>query len=187
MKTLLITFAGLFLLSFGVEAQNSPDIFSLSGKKTINPKASSFEFEISNMGMFNAKGTMGGIKGYVNFDKINTDEFVMVSLDVKTIDTGVKKRDEHLKTADFFDAPNHPNITFKGGKVSELAGDVYFVSGKLTMRGVTLAKKVPIKLKVEGDKVFFTGAVKVDRSKYGIDGGSTVGDEAEVTYTIQAE
>jgi polyisoprenoid-binding protein YceI len=66
-------------------------------------------------------------------------------LDVASIDTGNADRDTHLRTNDFFDAPNHPKITFKSTKIEPKSEGEYTVHGELTIRGVTK----PIALDVE--------------------------------------
>ena len=69
-------------------------------------------------------------------------------IDVASIDTGNGQRDDHLRTGDFFDAANHPKITFKSTKIEPKSGgseDEYLVHGDLTIRGVTK----PVALEVE--------------------------------------
>ncbi|HSI69488.1 MAG TPA: YceI family protein [Gillisia sp.] len=60
-----------------------------------------------------------------------------VTIDVNSIDTGVEKRDDHLRSADFFDVENHPEMTFKSTSSTKAGDNRYKVSGDLTLHGIT--------------------------------------------------
>ena len=62
---------------------------------------------------------------------------VQIGIDVASIDTKEPQRDEHLRSADFFDAANHPNITFESASVQYVDTEHFKVSGNLTIRGVS--------------------------------------------------
>ncbi len=66
-------------------------------------------------------------------------------IDVGSIDTGNAQRDDHLRSSDFLDAPNHPQITFRSTRIEPTANGEYVVHGELTIRGVTR----PVALDVE--------------------------------------
>jgi len=175
-------------------AQKHPGINDLNGKWQIIGDESEFHFKIKNTWVFNVKGTMGGISGEINFDKINTPDFVQLSLKPATVNTGISKRDDHLKTEDFFYTDKFPKIIFKGGQVIEVneSKNKYEVTGTLTIRGISFEKKVPITLTADysgdKDKIEFTGSTKVERKKYNVDySGMIIGNTAKVTYTIIAE
>jgi polyisoprenoid-binding protein YceI len=184
---ILLSLLLAFFIPESVAQENEGELFDMEGRYEIDEDASSFEFEISNMGLFSADGTMDGIKGSIDFDKIDSDGFVYLSLDAKTIDTGIEKRDDHLRTSDFFYVEKYPKIEYKGGKLTRIKGNLYVVSGTLSMRGVSLSKKVPIRFETLGNTLKFSGTAEIDRTEYGVDGGSTVGDIAEVTYIIVAK
>ncbi len=77
----------------------------------------------------------------------NADEVERSSVDVRiqtaSIDTGIKKRDKHLRAADFFDAKAHPYITFRSRSVKNKGGDNFEVTGEFSMHGVTHAYPTP--------------------------------------------
>jgi polyisoprenoid-binding protein YceI len=184
---ILMSFLMTFLITFTSAQEGEGELFGTEGRYQIDGDASSFKFKISNMGLFSVDGTMGGISGTIDFDKINQEGFVYLSLEVKTIDTGVKKRDEHIRTSDFFYVEKYPKIEFKGDKLTRIKDNLYVVAGTLSMRGVSLKEKVPIRFEASGKTLEFIGTAEIDRTKYGVDGGSTVGDVAEVTYKIIAK
>ncbi len=94
----------------------------------------------------------GQFRKYGGTVKIDPKDFARSTfegeVDVASIDTGNPDRDNHLRTGDFFDAPNHPKITFKSTRIERKPGaddGEYRVTGDLTIRGVTK----PVTLDVE--------------------------------------
>lgn len=122
-----------------------------------------------------------------------------VSVDIQTasIDTNNERRDGHLRSDDFFDAPNHPTITFRSTRVVASGRDLQ-VHGNLTMRGVT--KPVVLRgrmLDVGGvagrRRIGFEAETTINRMDYGVSwnraaegGGVTLGDEVTITMAIEA-
>lgn len=122
---------------------------------------------------------------------------VRFTADIDSISTNNEQRDAHLKSADFFDAANHPQLVFEGTKV-EGAGDSYKLHGNLTMRSTTK----PITLDVEfggivtdpygQTKAGFTVDGKVKRKEYGLTwdaiteaGKIVVSDEIKIHAEVQ--
>ncbi|REJ77950.1 MAG: polyisoprenoid-binding protein [Acidobacteria bacterium] len=107
-------------------------------------------------------------------EKDITRSAVEVAIDVSSIDTGIDQRDEHLRTADFFDVPNHPKINFKSKKIEKKAGEL-IMTGDFTMRGVTKEISFPFKIagksmNEEGTKLSmgFTAELKLNRTDYNV-------------------
>jgi len=192
-----ITIATILLfsvLAWSKAGAQQHTILDFKGKWEINAEESEFEFKIKNMWLFNVKGTMDVTEGSINFNKMNTDNYVSLTVDPTTINTGNDKRDEHLRSEDFFYVSEFPVIKFVGGEVVASDGEEsdYMVKGTLTIRGVSHQKNIPIHTiqYVNGskDKIKITGKVIVDRQKFEIDySGMIIADEAKVTYTIVAE
>lgn len=97
-------------------------------------------FKVKHMMVSWVNGEFGAVTGTVEFDpKDLTKSAVDVSIDVASIDTREQKRDEHLRSPDFFDVAAHPKMTFKSKKVQKVdakAGTFELV-GDLTIRGIT--------------------------------------------------
>jgi polyisoprenoid-binding protein YceI len=122
-----------------------------------------------------------------------------VTIQVASIDTGNEQRDGHLRTNDFFDAPNFPEITFTSTGV-EVLGDARFaVTGDLTIRGVT--KPVTIELEYTGaakdpfgnDRIGFEGQTVINRKDWGVNfnapleaGGVLVSEKVTLELDISA-
>src|SRR5262249_43104646 len=103
-------------------------------------------FKIKHMMVTNVRGTMTGLAGTVDLDdKDVTKSKVSATIDVATINTNEPKRDEHLRSPDFFNVAKNPKITFESKSVSGTAGNLKVV-GALTMNGVTK----DVELTVEG-------------------------------------
>lgn len=184
----------LSVLTWSKTTAQEPTILNFKGEWKIIADESEFEFKIKNMWLFNVKGTMDVMDGTVNFNQMNTNDFVSLTIDPSTINTGNDKRDEHLKSEDFFYVSEYPTIEFRGGEIvaSDVKNSDYMVKGTLTIRGVSHDKNIPIReiTYVNGskDKIKITGKVTVDRQKFEIDySGMIIADEAKVTYTIVAE
>ena len=85
----------------------------------IDPEHSSIQFKVSHLGLVDVKGIFRKFQGTVNLDEKDiAKSSVKVTIDAASIDTGVEKRDEHLRTEDFFDVAKHPTITFVSKKVT---------------------------------------------------------------------
>jgi polyisoprenoid-binding protein YceI len=103
----------------------------------IDPVHSSVIFSIKHNGITEFYGGFKQISGTVMFDSADPSKSsVDLTVPVESVDTRNEKRDQHLKSPDFFNAGQFPTITFKSNKV-EAAGDIYKVSGDLTLHGVT--------------------------------------------------
>jgi len=119
------------------------------------------------------------------------------TIQVKSINTGIAKRDDHLRNADFFDVEKHPTITFKASKV-EVSGAEQVLVGELTMHGVTKALRLPAKVKGPivnpwGKSVLGVAAsASIDRREFGLtwskamESGGLVVDH-QVTLNINLE
>lgn len=155
-------------------------IHSTISAQSIDKSNSKVSFEISNFRVNDVEGTFTGMEGKVNFDPsdLNNSSFD-VCIDAASVNTGIKKRDNHLRTSDFFYVEKYPNICFKSTSISK-KGDQYITTGMLTMHGVT--KTVMIPFTYSGKT--FTGSLKLKRKVYNIGEDTstfTVGDDVTIT------
>jgi polyisoprenoid-binding protein YceI len=167
---------------------------------TIDPSHSGAYFSVKHMMVTNVRGEFGDLKGTVQYDPADLSGLkVEATIDAASIDTRNDKRDEHLRSADFFDTANHPAITFVSKKAVPAGDGKFRLVGDLTMRGVT--KEVT--LDVEGPtppvtdpwgnvKVGATATTRINRKDYGVSwnkaldaGGFVLGDDVQVTLELQ--
>ncbi|MEY2487059.1 MAG: hypothetical protein QOH39_2707 [Verrucomicrobiota bacterium] len=140
--TLVLALIRAFVLS-----ANAADTFK------IDPAHSSVVFSVQHLGVSNLYGRFNDISGTVVFDKDNPSKTsVEVSVAVDSLDTHFPKRDQNLKSPDYFDAKQFATITFKSKKV-EGAGDAFKVTGDFTLHGVTKPLTVDFKKVGEGKGV----------------------------------
>ena len=149
--------------------------------------------------MSRANGTFREWSGTITADPADwSTGKVDVTIQAASIDTRHERRDQDLRSDNFFDVANHPTITFKSTKV-EVEGNRIVVTGDLTMRGTTR----PVVLTGEflgrqaagtaRERIGFSASGKLDRTAYGIvwnraveGGGVLLGDEVELTIAVEA-
>jgi polyisoprenoid-binding protein YceI len=166
----------------------------------IDPAHTSAQFAIRHLMISTVRGTMGPVTGTANINDADlTQSSVQATIDVSGIDTRDAKRDEHLKSPDFFDVAKYPTITFTSTKVEKVADGTYKVTGKLTIKGT--AKEVvldlqgsptPLKDPFGNVKLGGTAHTKINRQDFGVSwskalegGGLVVGDEVDITIDIE--
>ena len=105
---------------------------------TIDPDHSNLGFKIRHLMVSNVKGSFNKHTGTVELnEKDITKSKVEVSIETASINTNVQKRDDHLKSADFFDVAKYPAMTFVSKKVAKAGKDKLKITGDLTLHGVT--------------------------------------------------
>jgi polyisoprenoid-binding protein YceI len=112
---------------------------------------------------------------------------VKLSVDVESIDTGIKKRDNHLRSEDFLFAERFPTATFQSAKV-EGAAPRLTVVGPFTLRGVTHEIAVPVDVEISGTEVTARGEFSINRLEYGIKYQSIlnpVGDIVRISFVLR--
>ena len=174
--------------------------FALASTWTIDLDHSNVGFKVKHLMVANVKGSFDKHTGVVEInDKDITKSKVEVSIDTNSINTNVQKRDEHLRSADFFDVAKYPTITFVSKKVAKAGNNKLKVTGDLTLHGVTR----PVVLDVEpiskeskdpwgNIRRGTTATTKIDRKNFGLTwnkgletGGVLVGDEITITLEIE--
>lgn len=174
--------------------------FAFATTWTIDPDHSNVGFKVRHLMVSNVKGNFDKHTGIVVInDKDITKSKVEVSIDTNSINTNVQKRDEHLRSADFFNVAKYPTMTFVSKKVAKAGKDKLKVTGDLTLHGIT--KQVV--LNVEGPtkeskdpwgniRKGATATTKINRKDFGLvwnaaleTGGVTVGEEITITLEIE--
>jgi polyisoprenoid-binding protein YceI len=174
--------------------------FACATTWTIDPDHSNVGFKVRHLMVSNVKGDFEKYTGVVEInDKDITKSKVEVSIDTNSINTNVRKRDEHLRSADFFDAAKYPTMTFVSKKVARAGKDELKVTGDLTLHGIT--KQVV--LDVEGPsqeskdpwgniRKGATATTRINRKDFGLawnaaleTGGVAVGEEITITLEIE--
>lgn len=172
---------------------------SYAGTYEVDPVHSSINFSVMHLMVSKVTGAFNDYDARINFDPNNlAGSSIAVTVKVASIDTRSADRDQHLKSADFFDAEKFPEITFKVSAITG-SGDQYLLTGDLSIHGVTKSVAIPVtilgpvKSPYGFDALGITGQFKLNRKDYGIawnkaldSGGVMVGDDVEVAINIEA-
>ena len=172
-------------------------------KWIIDPDHSCAAFAIRHMMLAHVRGQFNKLKGVIHFDAADRSRTTVdVEIDVASVNTGIKMRDDHLLTGDFFDQAKHPLITFKSTKVEFQEKNRCRVSGDLTIHGITR----PVAFEGEyagphgnpyGDEISvgFSGSTTVNREDFGMmwgsdlmeGGGLVAGKEVQIFLDVEAD
>jgi polyisoprenoid-binding protein YceI len=161
---------------------------------------STLGFQIRHL-FSNVTGKFDDFTGTIQFDETNPEQSaVEVNIKTASIDTGVKMRDDDLRSPNFFDAVKYPATTFKSKSVKSTGKDTFEVTGDLTMHGVT--KEVVLKVELigkgtgmkEGSIVSgWDATTALKRSDFGlawskvIEGTQVVGDDVKIELHVEAD
>ena len=166
----------------------------------IDPAHSAAHFSVRHLMISNVRGEFTNISGSALIDPANlSNSSVEVTIQAASLSTREPQRDEHLRSADFFDVAKYPALTFRSKRIESLGAEYFKLVGDLTIHGVT--KEVT--LDIEGPtpaikdpwgnvRAGVTGSTKINRKDFGLvwnalteTGGVVVGDEVKIT--IEAE
>ncbi len=156
-------------------------------------------FSVKHMMFSTVRGNFTGFEGSIVVDHDNpANSSVNVTIDASTITTRDEKRDEHLRSADFFDTETYPTITFKSTSIDFKDAENFTVNGDLTMHGVTQPVKIKAEQTGEGtnpwgvDVAGFEGSTKVNRKDFGLNwnaalekGGVLVGEDIKIELELE--
>lgn len=146
-------------------------------------------FVIKNFGIKNG-GDLSGLKGTIKFEprKIAASSFD-VTVDVSTIDTDNTRRDNHLRSDDFFDASKYPTIRITSTKLEPTTdATTYLFTGNLTIKRITKSISFPFSATPSNDGYLFTGGFQVNRLDYTVGGNrATLSDNVDVTLSVFAK
>lgn len=166
----------------------------------IDPDHSNVGFKVRHLMVSNVKGSFEKHSGTVEInEKDITKSRVSVTIDTASVNTNVVKRDEHLRSADFFDAAKYPTMTFVSKKVAKAGKGKLKVTGDLTLHGVTkqvvLNVEGPAKESKDPWGNIRSGAqasTKINRKDFGLvynaaleTGGVAVGEEVDINLEIE--
>lgn len=167
---------------------------------TIDPAHSNAQFSVRHMMVSTVRGEFTKVAGTIELDETDiTKSKVEATIDATSVNTRNERRDGHLKSADFFDAVNHPTITFKSTRIEKAGGGKLKATGDLTIRGVTRSVVLdvdelsPSVKDRQGNLHTGTSATtKIHRKDFGVSwnsaldsGGVMVGDEVSITIDVE--
>jgi polyisoprenoid-binding protein YceI len=177
-----------------------PSVVAAAPKSyTVDNAHSVAGFRIRHL-MTKVDGRFRDVAGTVVYDpQAPQASAVEVTIQAASIDTGTSRRDDHLRSPDFFEVEKYPTLTFKSVSVEPVSPTSLRVTGDLTIKGVTQRVTVPVEILGTmpfrgGEKAGFETTFTVDRKAYGVtwnravdQGGMLLGDDVEVNIRLQAD
>lgn len=176
------------------------DVHTLSGTYTIDPDSSRIGFEARHAVVTKVHGAFHDFAGTAVLDGDDPSRSrVELTIEVASLSTGHNKRDDHLRTNEFFDAARFPQIHFVSTQVRRVKPSLFELTGNLTIKGVTKAVTVPFEFNgVVADSwgnhcAGFEGRIELNRRDWGVNfsaaleaGGVLVSDKVTLSFDISA-
>lgn len=186
----ILGLAGLTLARPAVQEKTPPT--PASGTYSIDAGHSFVLFRIKHLETSWAFGRFNSFSGEVVFDEKSPEKSsIKITIEMESVDTGIGKRDDHIRSGDFFDAGQFPTSSFTSKSVKKGAGGKYTVTGDLEMHGVT--KPVTLDLELTGASsgkrgtlAGFYGTFSIKRSDFGITTmPDALSDEVHVIVSLE--
>ena len=161
---------------------------------TFDQKGSKIKFEVSHL-LGKARGEFHRFSGIIDLDRDQLERSsVSARIEVSSIDTGIKKRDDHLRSADFFNAQKFPVITFKSKSVKRTGERSGEVTGDFTMHGVTRQIVLQVEMLPAGNERSYwqVTTAPLNRRDFGLMFGGTteavsgIGKDVSVSIKIES-
>jgi polyisoprenoid-binding protein YceI len=170
-------------------------------KLTIDPDHSVGAFSVKHMMVTDVRGIIPRVSGTIDWDQAELSRSTVdLTLDVRNLTTGTRKRDDHLLSEDFFHAEKYPTIRFRSNHVESLVQGGVRVAGDLTMRGITRSVSAEVTISgpttsLDGDRSLgFALKTRLNREDFNIKwnvplmgGGWMVGQDVEITLDVEAD
>ncbi len=169
------------------------------GTWSIDPSHSNVNFQVKHLGIATVRGAFNEFEGTLELGQDLADSKAYGTVQVASVDTNEHARDEHLRSADFFDAEQHPRLTFESTAIEQVEDDELEITGDLTIHGVT--KPITFKAEITGteedpwgnQRVGLEVEGKLDRKEYGMtfnqalgSGNVLVSDKVKLSLDISA-
>jgi len=178
----------------GILALAAPLVLAETSTWVNDPAHSEVDFTITHLAISNVHGRFGHVDAKIAYNDADVSKStVTATIDLTGVDTGEEKRNNHLKSPDFFDVTTYPTATFKSTSVAK-SGDGLTINGDLTLHGVTK----PVVLAAEGPRgpisgmdhkqhAGFSASTTIKRSDFGIGGKfptTMVGEEVKLNIEL---
>jgi polyisoprenoid-binding protein YceI len=170
----------------------------IAGTWAIDPVHTDVGFVVRHMVVAKVRGRFTKFEGQIVTGENPADSSVTATIELSSIDTGNQQRDDHIRSADFFEVETYPTMTYRSTSVRQ-DGDDLVLDGQLTLKGVT--KDVPLRLELNGfgpdayggTRAGFTATADINRRDFGVNfnaaletGGAVVADKIAIHLEVEA-
>lgn len=161
----------------------------------IDPVHSSVHFRARHFGVSNVYGRFNDFEGTLTYDESDPSAgSVKIEVRTESVDTGTERRDQHLRSPDFFNSKQFPTLTFESRTVEKIGEDLYRVQGDLTILGTTRPVSAEVRLigtgkhpRTNAPLVGFETELEIERSDFGMEFMlGPVGDEIGIRVAVEA-
>jgi polyisoprenoid-binding protein YceI len=168
-----------------------------TGTWQVDPVHSSVEFQVKHLGIATVKGKFNEFEGTVEVGPEGARAYGTIQ--TASVDTGEPQRDDHLRSADFFEVDTYPTIDFRSTAIRSTGEDELEIDGELTIHGVT--KNITLRAEIEGtetdmqgnDRVGLSASAQINRSEYEVrfnaalgSGNMVVSDRVKILVNLSA-
>lgn len=172
----------------------------MTAKWSVDTVHSNVDFTVRHMMVSKVRGSFTDFDAEIEADVNDlTSANITFTIQVASVDTKNEARDNHLRSEDFFDADNHPTLTFQAKEITRKKDDTYEMTGDVTLRGVTKEERFTVEFEgvakdpMSGaEKAGFSVDGKIKRSEYGLNwnaaletGGVLVSDDVHIHLDLQ--
>lgn len=178
------------ILAFALAAAASTPAFAATTYE-IDPTHAAALFKVSHIGYSYTWGRFNDISGTITWG--DDAKEVKVVIKTESVDTGTVKKDEHLRSGDFFSAKEFPEMTFTASKVEDKGDNLYHVTGTFSLHGVSKEITVPVIKMAEGKdpwgktRIGFDATFTIKRSDFGMTYmPEGIGDEVTIVFAVEA-
>ncbi len=160
----------------------------------IDPNHSAAQFSVRHMGISTVRGAFTKISGTAVYDPADPSKTTLeATIDASSIDTRVERRDNDLRSPNFFDVAKYPSLTFKSTKVEAAGAGKLKITGDLSIHGVTKqvvldvdGPTAPVQDPRGNSHIGASASTRINRKDYGVNGGGAiVGDEIPITIDVE--
>ena len=170
-----------------------------TGTWNVDPVHSEVSFSVRHMMVSKVRGHFTDFEAAIVTADSPVDSGVTATIKLDSIDTRNEQRDNHIRSADFFDIEKYPTMTYRSTSLVDNGDGTWTVEGELDQHGVT--KSVPLNLEINGftadpyggQRVGFSATAELSRRDFGVDlsmpmdgGGVVVGDKISISLEIEA-
>lgn len=186
---LVLSLCLLLAAAAAAVAQDASPAAPPAGIYVLDTAHTTIGFKVAHLGISEVHGRFNEFEGSVT---LGDQPAFNATIQTASVDTGVERRDNHLRSGDFFSADQYPQITFRSKSV-EIDGDTYNITGDFTIHGQT--NEIVLPLKYQGSteyrgkqRVGFVGETTIDRRKWGLDAWQgMVGNDVTLIISFEAE
>ncbi|PWC88457.1 hypothetical protein TSH100_07865 [Azospirillum sp. TSH100] len=195
MKKTLFAAALFAATAVGATLSMGAPAFAAPVSYKIDPAHTAVAFIVNHVGFSNVIGRFNTVGGDVTFDKDAVEKSVVtVTIDTTSVDTNHAKRDEHLRSPDFFNAKEFPKMTFKSTKIEKTGDKTGKLHGDLTLLGVTKPVVLDVTFNKDGvspasklETAGFSARGTVKRTDFGMKyGAPAIGDDIQLLIEVEA-